>query len=308
MKKTILAAILGMALVTACNSETKEGEEQAQEKVQLETLEDRVSYSLGLDRASEIINIINTNKLNEKFNMKDIEKGMINIFSKGSPQFSEEEANQTISSYMMQMNQGAAVDPEQKKNAGIAIGEMDALTVKNSLDRKDVFANLNSELMVRGVKDGFGDQKNLLIPVEETKEIIMGYFGDIYKKEGQEFLNENKEKEGVMVTESGLQYEVIQEGDGSKRPSLEEKVTVHYTGTLIDGTIFDSSYERNEPTSFPVNGVIRGWQEGLQLMSPGAKFKFYIPQDLAYGQNPPPGSTIHPFATLIFEVELIEIQ
>lgn len=127
------------------------------------------------------------------------------------------------------------------------------------------------------------------------------------KKEGEEFLAENKDKEGVQVTDSGLQYKVLEEGSGPS-PSEGDQVRVDYEGTLIDGTVFDSSYERGEPATFPLNRVIAGWTEGLQLMKEGAKYKFFIPGDLAYGQNPPPGSSIGTDETLIFEVELLEVN
>ena len=130
-------------------------------------------------------------------------------------------------------------------------------------------------------------------------------FGHI-KTEGEKFLAENKTKDGVMITESGLQYMIINEGTGEK-PTADDTVKVHYHGTLTDGTVFDSSVDRGEPTEFGVSQVIKGWTEGLQLMSEGAKYKFFIPQELAYGANPRPGGAIKPFAPLVFEVELLEI-
>ena len=123
--------------------------------------------------------------------------------------------------------------------------------------------------------------------------------------EGDAFLLENRGKEGVMETDSGLQYEVMASGEGAT-PSSTDRVTVHYRGTLLDGTEFDSSYSRGEPTSFMLNQVIAGWTEGLQLMPVGSKYKFYIPGNLAYGQNGPP--SIGPNATLVFEVELLGIE
>ena len=126
------------------------------------------------------------------------------------------------------------------------------------------------------------------------------------RAEGEAFLEKNKAKEGVTVTASGLQYEVVQAGDGSRHPSATDKVTVHYTGTNLDGSVFDSSVERGQPATFPLNGVIAGWTEGVQLMTPGAKYRFYIPSDLAYGERGA-GADIAPGATLIFDVELISI-
>jgi len=123
--------------------------------------------------------------------------------------------------------------------------------------------------------------------------------------EGEAFLRENRTKEGVMVTESGLQYQVLAQGEGPK-PAASDRVRVHYRGTLLDGQEFDSSYTRGEPATFVLNQVIPGWTEGLQLMPVGSKYKFYIPSDLAYG--PQGGRSIEPNATLIFEVELLGIE
>lgn len=147
---------------------------------------------------------------------------------------------------------------------------------------------------------------------EECNSIIMNYMESMKsekaaatKKEGQAFLEENKKRPGVVSLPSGLQYEVITAGNGPK-PMLTDTVTVHYHGTLIDGTIFDSSRQRGESISFPVNGVIKGWVEALQLMPKGSTWKLFIPSDLAYGDNQA-GPVIKPGSTLIFEVELLEI-
>ncbi|MBO4690526.1 MAG: FKBP-type peptidyl-prolyl cis-trans isomerase [Paludibacteraceae bacterium] len=126
------------------------------------------------------------------------------------------------------------------------------------------------------------------------------------KAEGEQFLAENAKREGVKTTESGLQYEVIEATLGQK-PKATDKVKVHYEGTLIDGTVFDSSYKRGEAISFPLNGVIKGWTEGLQLMSVGSKYKFFIPYQLAYGERGA-GASIPPYAALIFTVELLGIE
>lgn len=125
-------------------------------------------------------------------------------------------------------------------------------------------------------------------------------------EKGKAFLKENAEKEGVTVLESGLQYEVLEEGDGGPKPKAEDTVKTHYHGTLVDGTVFDSSQDRGEPVEFPVNGVIEGWQEALQLMSVGDKWRIVLPPELAYGEHGA-GGMIGPNATLIFEVELLEI-
>ncbi len=129
--------------------------------------------------------------------------------------------------------------------------------------------------------------------------------GEAAKRAGEEYLEKNAARSGVTVLPSGLQYEVVREGTGRK-PKATDSVKCHYEGTLVDGTVFDSSRRRGEPAIFPLNGVIRGWTEGLQLMQEGAVYRFFIPYNLAYGENGA-GASIPPYAALVFEVELIEV-
>ena len=129
--------------------------------------------------------------------------------------------------------------------------------------------------------------------------------GEAAKRAGEEYLEKNAARSGVTVLPSGLQYEVLREGTGRK-PKSTDSVKCHYEGTLVDGTVFDSSRRRGEPAVFPLNGVIRGWTEGLQLMQEGAVYRFFIPYNLAYGENGA-GASIPPYAALVFEVELIEV-
>lgn len=140
---------------------------------------------------------------------------------------------------------------------------------------------------------------------EEKQRAAAAEAGKVAKAAGESFLAENAKKEGIVVLPSGLQYQVLKEGNG-KKPSATDQVKCHYEGTLIDGTIFDSSYQRNEPATFGLNQIIAGWTEGVQLMSEGAKYRFFIPYNLAYGERGA-GAQIPPFAALVFDVELLKV-
>jgi FKBP-type peptidyl-prolyl cis-trans isomerase FklB len=171
---------------------------------------------------------------------------------------------------------------------------------------------ISTAVLAEAIQDAF-DGKEMKYTPEEANTIIQNFLNaEGEKKFGKNkevadaFLAENTKKEGVTTTASGLQYEVIDAGSGDK-PGPQSNVTVHYHGTLINGTVFDSSIERGQPASFGVNQVIKGWTEALQLMPKGAKYRLYIPLDLAYGATPHPGGPIEPYMALIFDVELLEI-
>ena len=182
-----------------------------------------------------------------------------------------------------------------------------------------VVAELNADDFAQAVKDMI-DGKESQIPTNEAQQLLGEYFrqqeekqraeaAEKYKgaqSEGEKYLTENAKKDGVITLPSGLQYQVLQEGNG-KSPKATDKVVCHYEGMLVDGTMFDSSIQRGEPATFPLNGVIAGWTEGLQLMKEGAKYRFFIPYHLGYGERGA-GASIPPFATLIFDVELIEVK
>lgn len=168
---------------------------------------------------------------------------------------------------------------------------------------KDVIADRKLLLTDDQVRSCMGSLQKEVMAKQEQKNKVEG---DKNMKEGQAFLATNKTKEGIKVTASGLQYKVLKEGTGPK-PTATQTVSVHYRGTLLDGTEFDSSIKRGQPAEFPVNGVIKGWTEALQLMPVGSKWQLFIPPDLAYGPQGA-GGTIGPNATLIFEVELLAIK
>ena len=200
----------------------------------------------------------------------------------------------------------------QKDKASYSIG------VSIGKNLKDQKVEINTDILVKGLLDAYTGAKTQLTE-KEMGDVLAQFQQEIMakaqeeaakkggenKSKGEKFLADNKNKPGVKTTPSGLQYTVISEGTGPK-PTASSTVKVHYTGKLIDGTTFDSSVDRGEPIEFPLNGVIKGWTEGVQLMSKGSKYKFFIPSDLAYGDRGA-GNAIGPNETLIFEVELLDI-
>jgi len=214
----------------------------------------------------------------------------------------------------------------QKDKTSYAIGLNVGKGLAGNLKQQSV--EVDQAILLRGIKDALADGKMLLTD-DEAKAILtqlqtemrakqqekmkveqekMKVAAEVNKKEGAEFLEANKAKEGIVVLPSGLQYKILTAGTGPK-PAATDTVSCNYRGTLLNGTEFDSSYKRGQPTSFPVTGVIKGWTEALQLMPVGSKWQLFIPSDLAYGdRGADPRSGIGPGATLIFEVELLSIQ
>lgn len=212
------------------------------------------------------------------------------------------------------------------------VGAEETLVLKSQKDRvsyiigieigrnfKKQEINIDPDILKRGIQDAISGGKPLLTEqeIQETvvtfqkemmakQEELAKKLAEKNKKEGEDFFAKNKGKEGVKTLASGLQYKVIKAGAG-KKPTINDSVTTHYQGTLVDGTEFDSSYKRGQPVTFPVSGVIAGWTEALQLMEEGAKWQLFIPPNLAYGERGT-GGVIGPNATLIFEIELISIQ
>ena len=240
---------------------------------------DTLNYALGVIQGSRVSMLVAQDTTGE--DLKDFMKGI-------------NEALKSTSEYPMLTMTGEQI------SATLSTWKESGLINEPSLA-------VDVELIKQGLINGmyqYGDwgiQEASMYINQALNEIRFG----AAKLEGEEFLEANKAKEGIFVTESGLQYEVIKMGKG-KKPAITDRVKVHYHGTLIDGTVFDSSVERGEPATFGLNQVIAGWTEGLQLMPVGSKFKFYIPQELGYGERQ--AGSIPPYSVLIFEVELLKIE
>jgi len=198
-------------------------------------------------------------------------------------------------------------------SASYAIGASIGLNLMNDFEAQGVDSSFDNALVLAGLSDAI-EKGETQLDQEQSQALISAFFDQLTAKRadknlsvGNVFLEENKGKAGVVTTESGLQYIVLKEGEGDS-PSLEDQVKVHYTGKLLNGDVFDSSVERNEPVTFYVRSVIPGWTEALQLMTPMSEYKLFIPAALAYGeQGGPRGSAIGPNEVLIFDVKLIEV-
>ncbi|MEZ4988164.1 MAG: FKBP-type peptidyl-prolyl cis-trans isomerase [Saprospiraceae bacterium] len=304
MKQFFFLSIL-LALLSACGN--KQGVEGSSN---LSNQMDSISYQVGRYFAEQYKSI------GISLNAPQMGQGVLDA-NEGKSYLSEEEgiAFMTNMQQVMAMRQGAPFTspdsiPFSLDTLSYAMGSDFA----KNMAEYDI--TVTPAAMVQGVLDFTKGEVNLI--GESGDELLMALTGKINEKQqammaekaevnieaGKKFIAEKAAEEGVKSTASGLHYKVIQEGTGAQ-PTAEDAVTVHYEGRLIDGTVFDSSIARGEPISFPLNGVIPGWTEGVQLMKEGAKYQFYIPQELAYGLQSPP--SIPPGSTLVFDVELIKI-
>ncbi len=303
-RNLLFTSLTVAVLFSACNNSG--GSSAA---LSLDTPEDSLAYSLGVDYSNSL------EKAGiEGLNTAAFTRAMGDVLAGNELEVSEADVAQQVRDFVSKMRSPDA-SPEDKNINDEKIAYAFGVDYGGNL-KKSGIENFNTAAFTSAlntVMAGETETDKLLIAAEAATGIIQTQFlalqkkqGSVNKAKGEAFLAENKARPEVKTTESGLQYEVITEGTGAI-PSADDKVKVHYHGTLIDGTVFDSSVERGTPASFPVGGVIKGWVEALQLMPTGSKWKLFIPSDLAYGERGA-GGDIGPDAALIFEVELLEIE
>jgi FKBP-type peptidyl-prolyl cis-trans isomerases 1 len=304
MRGALASLVIGASLTA--------GTALAQDKVVLATEKDKVSYAIGLDVARAFQPIA------QDVDVAAMQRAVANAFAGGQPLQSEEEAMATDAALRTAlavrsgqrvpgMPPGAEPPVPAKEKVGLMLG--DRAVGPSLVPLKD---EIDLDVMFQAVRTAFA-QGTPLLTEQEAAATLQDFMtrkrqaeAERNRAEGEAFLAENRKQKGVITTASGLQYMVLREGSGP-RPAPTDTVRVNYEGRLLDGTVFDSSYQRGQPAEFPLTAVIAGWTEGVALMPVGAKYRFWIPSDLAYGANGAPGGKIGPNATLTFDVELLGI-
>ena len=272
-------------------------------KLEFDTYNEKISYSIGLDHARGCYQAYSSPATSEKFNLRQIEAGMVDYLLGEELKVSFLDKDSLLDLYLLpngEVNEMAV----SKNDASYAVGLDEAFIIVSSLVGRKIDQTIDVALLVEGIQDGM---QNLTpsIPYMDARREIEKYYSDLNQENGELFLKENLLFEGVIETESGLQYEIIKEGNG-KSPNLADSVTIHYTGRFIDGRVFESTVPSNIPFSGPLLGVIQGWQEGVQLMKEGGQSRLYISHELAYG--PEGKGAIEPYSTLIFDIELLAVK
>jgi len=305
MKQLVfLAALL---VFSSCG----ESEEEV-EGLELDSFEDKLAYTLGTTSARDLFG-------SESFDASRLEKELVFAGFKENFENIEPTCGPSIEGLLGPA--GTDFNTTFLNDGSECIGRFISFSLYSRLDGFEKAQGIDTTILFQGFYDAMMETDTSCLSMEDqdliNKEFSEGIKVLIDQKmeeqwkgnriAGENFLAENKLKEGVMTTATGLQYEVLKKGSGPM-PTTMNSVKVHYHGTTMDGNVFDSSVDRGEPISFQVTGVIPGWTEALQLMPQGSKYRLYIPQELAYGAYPQPGGPIQPFSMLIFDVELLEIQ
>lgn len=304
MRKILLIA--SVAFLASCGDKTEENQ-----GLKLESFEDKLAYTLGATNARDLIG--NQNFDATKLDMDFVLKGFKLSYNTTQP-----DCGKSIEGLLGAA--GTDFNTEFLNDGSECIGRFLSFSLYSQLDGFDKASGIDTTLLFQGFQDGLTNADTLVLSVADQNGINTEFSEGIQvlideemskqwgdnKVTGENFLAENKLKSGVMTTATGLQYEIIKEGSGPK-PTPANGVRVHYHGTNIDGSVFDSSIDRGEPIEFQVTGVIPGWTEALQLMSKGSKYRIYVPQELGYGAYPQPGGPIKPYSALIFDVELLEV-
>lgn len=302
MKKQYWFLTIFLFLLACGEEKSHKPEKQDVELVTFESYFQKISYAIGLDQGTGGRLFYTNDKLVGKFEIEAIKNGMIDYLASNPLQVETNIVDSILSIYL---KEDGAVDSSMvsKTIGSYAVGVNEAIVLVSAFVARGIDQEIIPATLVKGIEDGFSGSKTAY-KLEDAQLDVTSYYADINKKKGMAFLAKNKTKEGVVETESGLQYKVFEKGTGPK-PKTIDSVAVHYIGRYIDGREFESSISLPEPVRFGVIQVIKGWTEGLLLMNKGAKYRFFIPYELAYGESG--GGPIEPYSALVFDIELHDI-
>lgn len=272
-------------------------------QIQFDNYIQKVSYCIGLDHARGCYNAYSGSNVSDKFNIREIEQGMNDYLIGNELRLSFFEKDSLLDLYLQE--NGEVDDSQVSKNdASYLVGIDEAFTLVSSLVGRKIDQTIEVEFLVQGVEEGFSNQTPT-IPYMDARREVDKYYADVNLANGKQFLAENRLIEGVIETGTGLQYEIIEQGNGLI-PNLTDSVIIHYTGRFIDGRVFESTVPSNVPFRGSLLSVITGWQEGVMLMREGGQSRFFIPHTLAYGTEGK--GRVEPNSTLIFDIELIKVK
>ena len=302
-----LLLFISAVAVLSCESNTDETVVDTEVVVEtpkytFTTIEQKISYCIGLDQGSSAKQYFNSPELKGKFRTGEVKSGMIDYLKGENLRILPNQLDSIFDLYLIPSGVDSSIVTSY--DASYAFGVQEGNTLVSSLVARGVDQKMNVDLLIAGIEDGMTNAKPS-VSIKDARIEVVSYYSEINKVLGESFLSQNATREEVVVLESGLQYQIFKKGNGIK-PSLTDSLIVHYTGRFVDGREFESTVPSKIPAELTPMSVIPGWTEGLQLMKEGGQYRFFIPYDLAYGEEGNP--RIEPFTTLVFDIELLKVK
>ncbi len=294
-------------VVLSCNSDAEETVvedtiEVETPKYTFTTIEQKISYCIGLDQGASAKQYFGSPELVGKFRITEVKSGMIDYLQGVELRVLPNQLDSIFQLYLVPTGVDSSI--VSCSDASYAFGVQEGNTLVASLVARGVDQKMNVDLLVAGIEDGMTNAKPS-VSLKDARIEVVSYYSEINKVLGENFLAQNLSREEIVTLASGLQYQIFKKGSGNQ-PSLTDSVMVHYTGRFVDGREFESTIPSKIPAEFTPMSVIPGWTEGLQLMKEGAQYRFFIPYNLAYGEEGNP--RIEPFTTLVYDIELIKVN
>lgn len=305
MTKYLIILLIITSALLSCNGESEDNLPDSNvehPKFLFDNFEDKISYCIGLDNGYTLTQVYSGQNTAGKFIMDDVKAGIVDYLGDADLRISIFSIDSILQLYL---GENGTVDETyvSKSDASYAIGLVEGQTLVGSMVGRGIDQKMVIDQLISGIVDGINGSESK-IKLADARNEVSAYYTEMNQLMGRDFLKRNAQNEKVIVTESGLQYEVFKEGTGLS-PNLTDSVIVHYTGRFIDGRVFETTIPSQHPSSFTVLAVIPGWQEGLLMMKEGGSSRFFIPAELAYGAA---GSgPIEPNSTLVFDIDLLKV-